>query len=146
MEGAGGDGVKCAHTLVNTASLYVSSHRMYFATDHPSDKTKLKSASFQSCCRPDYTDGYNFVMKSLRPLTFSDLPLQLIGGDLGSLSIVEKLICELADVFLAGNAPCDRHGSFGREMIKFRQVTNRTPWLYWSQPNATYEPEKAYPW
>ena len=145
MEGAGGNGIACARTLVNTTRRYSSSHAVYFATDHPFRK-ELKSASFKSCCRPDSTIGYQYVIESLRPLMLNNLPLLSIGSDSGSLALVEKLICEYADVFLAGNAPCDRHGSFGREMIKYRQIIARTPWLYWSEPNAKYEPRNAYPW
>lgn len=145
MEGARGNGTQCAQVLVNTTRYYSASHAVYFSTDHPF-RTELKSASFRNCCRSDYTRGYQYVLESLRPLMFNDLPLHSIGSDPGSLAIVEKLICEYADVFLAGNAPCDRHGSFGREMIKYRQTIARTPWLYWSQPDATYEPHKDYPW
>ena len=145
MEGAQGNGLQCARTLVNTTHPYISSHAVYFSTDHPF-RNELKSASFQSCCRSDQTKGYQHVLEYLRPLMLDDLPLRAIGSDSGSLAIVEKLICKYADVFLAGNAPCDRHGSFGREIIKYRQTIAHTSWLYWSQPNATYEPRKAYPW
>jgi hypothetical protein len=145
MEGALGNGFECARTLVNATRPYSTSHAIYFSTDHPF-RNELKSASFRSCCRPDLTKGYNHVLEYLHPLMLDDLPLQSIGSDSGSLAIVEKLICQYADVFLAGNAPCDRHGSFGREIIKYRQIIAQTPWSYWSHPNATYEPRKAYPW
>lgn len=138
METARANGITCARLLVKAAQRFNSSYRVYFATDHPFENER-KSGTFTKCCRKDYHEGYNYVLSSLRPIMLNALPLGAIGGDPGSLSIVEKLICMHSDVFLPGNVPCARHGSFAREMIEFREYTTHAPWFYWNRPNEKYQ-------
>jgi hypothetical protein len=147
MEGGPEDGRVCARTLLQTVANLSSMHKfkyIYFATDHPNPTERLKSNSYPQS-RSDQTAGYLEIMNKLNPLTYRNISSVSVLTDSGSLSIVEKLICQDSDFFLAGYVPCDRHGSFGREILKHRQTISKKPWLYWSNPKQLYQPEKFYP-
>ncbi|CAF3639448.1 unnamed protein product [Rotaria socialis] len=147
MEGGDENGVVCAHTLLKTVTTIRNTSQfknIYFATDHRLPSERLLSNSYENS-RADQTSGYWQVMETLKPLTFRNVSSFLSLTDSGALSIVEKLVCLKSDFFLPGYVPCDRNGAFGREMVRIRQMVSRKPWLYWSDPLQTYEPEKFHP-
>ena len=147
MEGGTKDGRLCATTLLQTVANISSMHyfkKIYFATDHPLSSEQLISNSYPKS-RIDQTLGYDEVMKKLKPVTFRNILSYSAINDSGALSIIEKLICQESDFFLAGYVPCDRHGAYGREIIKYRQIISKKPWLYWTNSAQPYEPEKWYP-
>lgn len=147
MEGGYEDGRLCARRLLETVANVSNLHffkNIYFATDHPSPSERLISNSF-SQSRTDQTLGYCEIMNKLKPVTFRNLSYHSSIADSGTLSILEKLICQESDFFLSGYVPCDRNGAYGREMVKYRKFISKKPWLYWNDPLQPYEPEKFYP-
>ena len=147
MEGSKKDGRLCARTLLQTVSNISSMHyfkKIYFSTDRPLSSNQLISNSYRKS-RIDQTLGYNEVMKKLKPLTFRNISSYPAIGGSSTLSIIEKLICRESEFFLAGYAPCDRNGAYGREIVKYRQLISRKPWLYWTNPAQPYDPEKYFP-